>query len=41
MTTDVLHSLKSILQSLDSGRHEKFKLNLTQSKKFNQSKVLG
>ena len=41
ITTYVFHSLKSILQSHDSGRHEKYRLNRTQFKKFNQRKILG
>ena len=41
IATYVFHSLKSILQSHDSGRHEKYRLSLTQSKKFNQRKTLG
>ena len=41
ITTYVFHSLKSILQSHDSARHEKYRLSVTQSKKFNQRKTLG
>ena len=35
ITTDDCHSLKSIFQSHNSGQHEKYRLNLTQSKKYN------